>query len=218
MLNDPQSKPPLPSGAAAQAELVDEVRLLPADKAFRVYAELLAQSPQQAQLAALALREKARAGEIGDEHIPVLDACLADAPDAACVVHFAKALAAFGRTAQSAAPTLIDKIKDLHVMSDAGYWVLDGSLFALGFLGGDVARSFLASLVDERPSRAVKSESVYVGQMTKAEREERYAECLARVQALIAQKDAGSWREKKTELVAKKAIATAPPKKSWMVR
>jgi hypothetical protein len=209
---------------AATSALVQEVAQLSPERAFRTYADLLVQSPGQAQLAALALREKARNGELPDECIPVLDACLKDAPDATCVVHFAKALAAFGRQAQSAAPTLADKIRELHVTDDVGYWILDGALFALGFLGGPHARALLVDLANEQPNRAVRSDSVYDGDLARADRDKRFHECLERVHALIDQKDPGVWREKKTALVQQepaspdKQAPRGPSKKSWMVR
>lgn len=198
---------------------VDQVSRLPPAQAFRVYAELLAQSPAQAQIAALALRDKARAGELGDQVIPVLEACLKDAPDGACLVHFAKALAAFGRRAQSAAPALIAKIREIRVVDDAAYWVLDGCLFALGFLGGDDAFKFVAELAVERPSRAVRAHSVYTGALTKEQRENRFREALQRAHDLVVQRDAGVWREKRTTLEHKEAPApNTPAKKSWNVR
>jgi len=200
--------------------LVDQVSRLPAAQAFRVYAELLVQAPHQAQIAALALRDKARAGDLGEQVIPLLDSCLKDAPDGACVVHFAKALAAFGRKAQPAAPTLIAKLREIRVTDDAAYWVLDGGLFALGFLGGKAAFSFLAELAVERPSRATRSNAVYAGELTKEQREQRFRECLERVHDLIKQDDAGVWRDKRTKLVPVAASSTsnAPKKKSWNVR
>src|SRR6478736_2798179 len=82
----------------------------------------------------------------------------------------AKALAAFGRKAQSASPTLIAKLREIRVTDDATYWVLDGGLFALGFLGGKDAFKFLAELAVERPSRAVRANAIYAGELTKEQR------------------------------------------------
>ncbi|HEY4221495.1 MAG TPA: hypothetical protein VGO62_09135 [Myxococcota bacterium] len=204
---------------AEQAALVDQVRGLPADRAFRVYTELLEKSAGHAQLAALALRDKARAGELKEDHLPVLEACLLTAPDSACVVHFAKALAAFGRKAQASAAILIEKTREIRVTDDVQYWILDGCLFALGFLGGPDVLGFVAELAVERPSRAIRAHAVYTGEMTRDQREERFRQALIRVHDLVAQADAGTWRDKRTTLVAKPVPSSnAPSKKSWNLR
>ncbi len=218
---------------AATSALVDEVRRLSPEKAFRAYLELCDTAPDKAQVAALALRDKARAGELPDDCVALLDTCLAEAPDSVCAAHLAKALAAFGRRAQPAAPTLCARIRDLHVTDDVGYWILDGCLFALGFLGGAAAKALLDALDAEAPSRAVRSDSVYDGELSREERGRRYADALARVRALVEQRDPGVWRPQQarpTRAPSPRPPATegtpapaeepkaGPSKKSWMVR
>jgi hypothetical protein len=178
------------------AELVAE----PPEDVFRLYLALVQQDRERAQMAALALRDQARAGRIEERLVPLLDACLFEAPDSACVVHLAKALAAFGRRAQSAAPTLADRVRELHVTNDTDYWILDGALWSLAYLGGDVARRVLDELAAEEPSRAERAQSVYQGAMTREARARRFAETLRGARALVDGADPGPWREKKTAL------------------
>src|SRR5688572_11011718 len=99
---------------------------LPADELFTLYLDLVDEKPAQAQVAALGLREKARAGGLTAEQVPLLESCLICAPDLSCVFHLAKALAALGREAQSAAPALVDRVRSIQVMDDTAYWILDG--------------------------------------------------------------------------------------------
>lgn len=190
--------------------LIAELAAQPAEDVFRLYMSLVQQDRDRAQVAALALREQARAGRIELRLVPLLDACLFEAPDGPSVVHLAKALAAFGRAAASAAPTLADRIRELHVTNDSDYWILDGAVWSLAYLGGDTARTLLDELEAEKPSRAARSQSVYQGRMTREAREQRLAQTLSGARALVDGADPGPWREKKTTLKPQKAPAQAP--------
>ncbi len=184
--------------------LMQELTAQPAEDVFRLYLSLVQQDRDRAQFAALALRDLARAGRIEVRLVPLLDACLYEAPDGPSVVHLAKALAAFGRKAASAAPSLADRIRELHVTNDTDYWILDGALWSLAYLGGDAARHLLDELDAEQPSRAGRSQSVYQGTMTRAAREQRFAESLAAAHRLVDGPDPGTWRDKKTTLKPQK--------------
>lgn len=193
-------------------ELIAEMVATPPEDVFRVYLSLVQQDRDRAQVAALALREQARGGRIEARLIPLLDACLYEAPDGPSVVHLAKALAAFGRKAQSAAPTLADRVRELHVTNDSDYWILDGALWSLAYLGGDAARRLLDELDAEVPSRAGRSQSVYQGAMTRQAREQRFSDTLKGARALVDGPDPGNWRDKKTTLKPQKRAAAAPAK------
>jgi hypothetical protein len=197
--------------------LVDAVKGLSPDDAFRMYLKLAAETPDKAQIAALALRDKARAGEISEALIPLLAQCMVEAPDDNCLVHFAKALAAFGRKAEVAGEALVHRTGNVRVVDDTSYWILDGCIWALGYMGGAHATAFIDRLEAEKPSRAIRSASVYQGEMTVEDRGKRWAETLVGVRALIAQDDPGVWREKKTTLKPKSPKPTAS-KKPWTVR
>lgn len=181
-------------------ELIRELTAEPVEEVFRLYLSLVQQDRERAHVAALALRELARGGRVEARMVPLLDACLYEAPDSACVAHLAKALAAFGRTAASAAPTLANRVRELHVTNDTEYWILDGALWSLGYLGGDAARRLLDELAAEQPVRALRSQSVYQGTMTPEARAKRFADTLAGARALVDGADPGVWREKKTAL------------------
>lgn len=198
--------------------LIQELTAQPAEDVFRLYLSLVQQDRDRAQVAALALRELARAGRIELRLVPLLDACLYEAPDGPSVVHLGKALAAFGRRAASAAPTLADRIRDLHVTNDSDYWILDGALWSLAFLGGDSARRLLDELDGERPSRAGRSQSVYQGRMTREAREQRWAASLAGARKLVDGPDPGTWREKKTTLKPQKRAAEPARQDALSVR
>ncbi len=206
-------------GASPPVNLaVESIRQHTPAQAFALYAELRTQSPDHAQLAALALRHMARAGDIEPRGIAVLDACLADAPDGACVLHLSKALAAFGRDAVSAAPTVADKIAGLHVTDDVAYWVFEGTVFALMFLGGPRALLTLDALAAQVPPRPLRAQSVYVGAMPRERREKRFEMMLTDGRAVLAQADP-RWLKKRTRLQANaQPQAVAASKKAWSVR
>ncbi len=199
-------------------ELIQELTREPPEEVFRLYLSLVQQDRDRAQVAALALRELARGGRIEARLVPLLDACLYEAPDGPSLVHLAKALAAFGRKATSAAPTLADRVRELHVTNDTEYWILDGALWSLAYLGGDAARRVLDELIEEQPSRAVRSQSVYQGTMTREARAKRFAETLAGAKRLVDGPDPGVWREKKTTLKPQKRAPEPPRHNALSVR
>lgn len=176
-----------------------QMAALPADELFTLYLDLVDGEPELAHVAALGLREKARAGALSAEQVPLLESCLICAPDLSCVVHLAKGLAAFGREAQSATPALVDRVRTMQVMDDTAYWILDGCTWALGHLGGDDARALLDELRAEKPPRVV-AQVAYEGRLPKAHREKRWAQTLEQVRAMVDAEDAGKWRTKKTKL------------------
>ena len=84
--------------------------------------------------------------------------------------------------ASAGAPYLADKIRDLHVTSDVSFWNLDGSLHALGHLGGDA----VAPLLDELAERLARR-----GEKIKATAAEDAAELFRRVASLLADEVGG---------------------------
>jgi hypothetical protein len=134
------------------------------------------------------------------------------------VVHLAKALAAFGRAGGAGAGVLGAKIKELTVTDDTEYWILDGCVWAVGYLGGLDAAKVITDLEMETPSRAVRSQSVYQGSLSKEQRAEKYAAALAGARALIEGPDPGGWREKRTTLTQQKKKSPPAKKTPWNVR
>src|SRR5687768_98010 len=108
-------------------------------------------APERTRYAAMALREQGRLGRLEPAHIDVLAAAVALAPDLLCVGELAKALATFGRRAQTAAPALICQLRGARITLDAEYWAFDGAIWALGYLGGIDAAGFLDKLAAETP-------------------------------------------------------------------
>ncbi len=190
--------------AAAPAETAEDALLASCREAeplvnLSLYAECLGSFPHDATLPALALRDQARAGLIGDELIPLLAIATVDAPNLAAFLHLAKALAAFGSRARSASPILVERLDGIQVTTDRRFWALDGGLWALAHTGGDVATRFLDKLAGEKPSRVMRSKSVYRGDLTDDERERIHHETLSRCRAQAAQDSAG-WTTKLTTL------------------
>jgi len=181
------------------AKRLKELAALSADELCTLYLDLVDRAPQQAHVAALAVREKARAGGVEPAQVPLLEACLICAPDLSCVVHLAKALAALGREAQSAVPALVDRMQSIQVTDDTLYWILDGCTWALGYLGGDEACARLDAWRAEKPARVV-AQVGYQGRLPRAHREKHWAKTLEVVREKAAAADAGVWREKKTTL------------------
>jgi hypothetical protein len=202
------------------AALVDKCRKLDAEENLAVYAHLLGDEElkHEAAIPARALRDKARAGDLDAPYVPLLTIALVDAPNYTAFIHLAKALAAFGRQAEKAASYVVERLEAVQVTNDRRFWVLDSGLWVLGYLGGDVARSFVAALKAEKPSRVMRSRSVYEGALKDEQREEMFARTLDEVLALIDGDDPGTWRDKKTELGV--AVQEDAPKKlsPWMTR
>jgi hypothetical protein len=169
---------------------------------------------------ALALREQARAGRLGDAHVEPLILATEMAPNALCVGHLAKALAAFGRGAQDAAPALADQLAEMIVANDTDYWSFDGCIWALGYLGGPVAETCVRELAKERPSRAVRSQSIYRGRMTKEQRAARFATAIEGAERLLAATDPGVWRQSFMQVARPDAEVAAPKLsgRAWEVR
>jgi hypothetical protein len=202
----------------ALREILARLEAQPPDDVFHLYLDLVADAPDKAQVAALALRNQARSGALTAARVPLLAACLRAAPDAASLVHLAKALAAFGRKATGSSIDLVERLDPILVTTDCDYWVLDGCLWAMGYLGGEAARRFVEKLSVEKPSRAVRSQSVYEGRMSEAERAGRFAKTLAEVRALIESSDPGTWRSKRTDLEQQATKAKRGRRAPWTVR
>lgn len=179
---------------------VDEILTLPVADVFQLYLNLSEDAPQKAQYPALALRDLARTGQLDEEHVPLLVACLTCATDRASVLHLAKALAAFGRRAQDGVEPLLSHLDALEIDDDAAFWIFDAGLWALGYLGGEAAQDYVASLQMAHRSRVATDDLMYKGQMTLDERERRFDQTLSGVEALLEQEDPGVWRDKKTSL------------------
>jgi hypothetical protein len=201
---------------SALDEFLEAMRGLSAEDAFRLFMKHLEAADGGAAPAALGLREKAAAGELDSfaGAIPILEACLPASPDDETLLHVARALAAFGRRAQSAAPALVVRMAEVNVVDDITFHVFEGTVRALGYLGGDFARDYLAEIAAESPSRAAASSSVYQGALSEAEREAKLQRALAESQALL-EVDSPTWRDLAPtgEIVPRR-----PKQKFWTLR
>jgi hypothetical protein len=182
-----------------------------------LYGDLARDTPEHAIVPALALREKARAGELPDEVIPLLVACLIDTDAHGTVAHLAKALAAFGRRAQIASPYLVDKVRVLHVTDDESFWSLDGCLHALGYLGGAGVSELLDELTTRQPCPVTRAGAVYQGQIPETDRRQLFDETLQRVRELLADDTLEGWRGKRTQRQGQDAAPRAKLS-PWMTR
>ena len=186
---------PTPLFDPAQDPTVVALRDAPFAHALAVYLELARDGDGGcADTPALALREQARAGRLDQSHTAGLVAALHAAPNLLCVGHLAKAAAAIGRPAQAAAEPLVAHLEQLPITDDVDYWSFDGALWALGFLGGNIANACVHALAAEKPSRAVRSQSIYRGCMPKPRRAELFAIALSNATRLLHIPDPGVWR------------------------
>ncbi len=190
-----------------QPDVLGSCAALPWRALLALYADLATDSPDHATWAAIALRNKARLGELPESVIPILALCLRDAAAPGAVVNLAKALAAFGREASIASPFLIERIRQLHVTDDELFWVLDGCLYALGFIGGKDAPAFLEELGRLPVSPAIRAGRVYQGELTVEDRTEMFKRALEKVGRMLAS-DPGCWRGRATKL----ASGSLPPR------
>lgn len=209
-----------PTEQAEVPALVERCRQMDNRQLLGLYAEFLGHEEEihLTSLPALALRERARAGEVEDELVPLLTICLVDAPNLSTFTHLVKALAAFGRKAEMAGPYVVDRLRSLHVTNERRLWVFDSALHALGYLGGEAARTFVAELEGESPSRVLASRSVYQGEPSDEERQRMFEATLTRVRTLLAEEDPGGWTNKRTERV--KRVGKQKPSRMapWMIR
>jgi hypothetical protein len=182
-----------------------------------LYGDLSIDSSLHAGWAALALRDKARAGELPPEAIPILALCLRDAEDAGTIVHLAKTLAAFGRDGAVATGFLIDKLRDLHVVDDATFWSWDGSFFSLGYIGDERAVDFVRELEQMSKPPVVRAGSVYDGDLPAKEREAMFRFACTRVGEMLADPEGATWTSRQT---TKPLVEEQPKAKKgfWMVR
>lgn len=186
---------------------------------LQLYADFLGTSPHDATLPALALREQAREGLLDDELIPVLAVALADAPNLSAYLHLAKALAAFGGQAQGAVPLIVDKLDALQVTTDRRFWIFDGIMWVLGAIGGPRATQAIAALADEKPSRVLRSKSVYRGELGDDERTSIFLDSLNGVREQLNAGVHPGWTKKATTMTAQAPSAQEPKKMSpWMIR
>jgi hypothetical protein len=204
----------------ASPDLFARCRGLGVDDNLALYAELLGDDEvrHEASLPALALRDKARAGEVDRQYIPLLVVALVDAPNLAAFTHLAKALATFGRAAHMAAPYLIERLEGVAVTNDRRFWVLDAGLWSLGYVGGEGTKAWIERLAGERPSRVLRSKSVYQGEIREEQREEMHRRTLEGVLALLDREDPGGWLDKKTSLKAAATGAKPTRMAPWMTR
>lgn len=175
------------------------------------YAELAEGPPEGAVLPALALREKARAGELPEEAIVLLTVCMVDAPHHEALRHLAKGLAAFGRQAQIAERPLIQRLQGLTVRDDESFWTFDSCLHALGFLGSKEALALVTELSKVSPSPVQLTKAGYEGERSSEERKAIFDATLKSVRASLEAEKPASWRKKATD---KKATSRAVEKKT----
>ena len=201
----------------AQDPAVVLLRELPVEETIVVYVELAEDTPEKADVAALALREQGRLGRLTAEHVELLAGCIEMAPNSLCTGHLAKAVAALGRRATAAAETLIARMESMVVTDDVEYWSFDGCVWALGYLGGPEVGPYLSTLEHEDPSRVIRSRSIYAGAMSTEDRERRFVLAIEGARNLLASPDPGEWR--RSFLTVERATAAAQaPGKSWDLR
>jgi hypothetical protein len=204
--------------ASESGSILDRCRALDVNAVLALYADMLAEENHDASLPALVLRDKARAGEVDEEIIPLLVVALVDAPNLATFTHLAKALAAFGRKAQSGALYVVDRLQQIAVTNDRRFWVFDSGLWTLGYLGGEHARLFLEELAAEKNPRVLHSKSVYRGDLDDKARAAIFKRTVEEALAMIAKDDAGEWRDKKTEMGTTESKAEPSRIAPWMIR
>jgi hypothetical protein len=195
----------------------------PLDALFQLYADLLpGTDPKDAAgLAAVAraLKDRARAGELDAERehrVALLVFCMVDAPNPVVAFHLAKALAAFGREAQQAAPYVVDWVLETRVVDDESYWAFDGLLWALAFLGGPAAGAMFDAIRRDAEPRVAKKRGIYDGALSLEERAAHHAQTLKNARLVLLSQDPGRWRERKTEL---QRTGAAPKKAAnWKLR
>lgn len=156
--------------------------------------------PGGARIPAVALREKARAGALPDQVVPVLAVCLGDTQDPQTVRNLAKALAAFGARARPVIAVLVDKLRALHVTDDESFWTLDSLIYAVAYVGGPEARTSVEELATRQPSPVVRSKGLYRGGLKEPERSKLFTETLARARVLLDEDSPAGWREKQTDM------------------
>jgi hypothetical protein len=212
-------------GAAAPGSTADadglHARLvaLPPDTLLYLYGDMLPQDPHGAASVARALKDRARDGAFDDDKetaIALLVFCLCDAPSPATAFHLAKALAAFGREAQVGAPYVVDHVLTCHVVDDESFWIFDGLLYTLGFLGGPAAKAMVDAVGKDDPPRCAKKTAIYTGSLTLEVRRAHHAETLENVRAML-NTDPGPWRGKRSRL-ERKAPAQKAPQGHWLAR
>ncbi|MEW5855389.1 MAG: hypothetical protein AB2A00_41830 [Myxococcota bacterium] len=190
---------------------------LPWQACLQLYAEMIRDAPDATPVLARALRDKARAGDIPDEAIPVLVCCLVDTNNAHALAQLAKTLAAFGHKAGMAAPYLVQKIRALTVTSDETFWALDGCLHALSHLGGTEPVALLDELGTQDPPLVTRARKLYQGVITEEDRRKIFAETLEVARARLEKGKGGGWKKKRTDRAATESQPkgkTAP----WMTR
>lgn len=204
---------------AHSPDLVTRCEKMPPEALLALYREGLAQKePGPCELSARAIRQQARAGTFPDTYLPVLVACYQDAPTLEAGHHLAKALAAFGRAAGMAAPYLIDHIRGLHITDDRTFWVLDGTLHALSYIGDGRTVAFTNELAEQSPLLVSASKSVYRGKLSDEEREAIFFDTLETIADRFESDDPGVWRNKVTSLAPTDDDDGKEGLKPWMTR
>ena len=186
----------------SEARLLAQCESLDWQSLLRVFAQFMRDVPEQLDLPAKAIRNKARAGELPEDVIPLLTTSLMTTKNTTVIVELAKALAAFGRKAQVAAPILADKLRAMVVSDDADFWAFDGSLYAIAYLGGEHADTYLKELEEEqeRMPPVLRSEDLYQGTIPFEDREGLFYDTLERVRGILESEDPGVWRQRRTDL------------------
>lgn len=175
---------------------------LPWRSLLQLYGDLATESPEHSTWAAIALRDKARKGELPETTIPILALCLRDAAAGGAIVNLAKALAAFGRDASIATPFLIGQLRAHHVIDDESFWSFDGCLYSLGYLGGPEAGTFLDELEVLPLAPVLRAGKLYQGELTAEERAGMFGRAMKRVARMLSS-DPGRWTGRATKLEVK---------------
>ncbi|MBI4818681.1 MAG: hypothetical protein HY791_20600 [Deltaproteobacteria bacterium] len=201
----------------AQDPIVVRLRDQSVEETLATYIDLVAGSPDKADVAALALREQGRLGRLKESHLDMLIKCVELAPNLLCLGHLAKALAAMGRKAMKASDALVQKLGPMVIADDVEYWSFDGAVWALGYLGGAKVSSFLDTLAKEPQLRSVRS-PVYRGVMPRPARQKQFASAIAGARGLAEKSDPGLWRTRMITTPLTRPAQAKSTGRAWDVR
>ncbi|MBI2374876.1 MAG: hypothetical protein HYV07_12840 [Deltaproteobacteria bacterium] len=188
------------------------------EETLGMYVDLVAMSPEKADVAALALREQGRQGRLEAKHVASLAKCVEIAPNLLCLGHLAKALATLGRKATAASDALVEKLAPMVIADDVDYWSFDGAVWALGYLGGAKSEAFLSTLGKEPQLRSVRS-PIYRGSMPKPARQKQFSLAIEGARGLLGKSDPGQWRTRMMATpISRPAAAAKSTGRAWDVR
>ncbi|TNE45780.1 MAG: hypothetical protein EP343_25560 [Deltaproteobacteria bacterium] len=197
----------------SQTTLEEHCQALEWKDLLRLYARLLREAPEHLDLAARTLRNKARSGEVPEDAIPGLSACLMSAENNSVTVELAKALAAFGSKAEAAAPILVHKMQEMHIQDDVDFWAFDGCLHALGYIGSEEDLDALEEFGEKPP--VTRAGDLYKGNMPEEHRLNLFDTSLDIVTERLEAEDAGTWTQRNTDYTSEQEDANNANVPAW---